>query len=165
MPSLPNTDKGFTLIELMIVVAIIGILAAIAVPNFIRFQLRSKHGEAKLNLATIRTAEVSYFGEYGTYIDMVPEPQATPHTLDGYGSEPPDPTPADQGQTHNYRGPIEEGTVYLYPDTKNGDSATPEPQPAADIDDAIPIPADEQPALPPEPEDVPDVLEDGIEEV
>ena len=59
---------GFTLIELMIVVAIIGILAAIAIPNFVRFQLRSKSSEGKTNLAAIRTAEESYFAEYGNYV-------------------------------------------------------------------------------------------------
>jgi type IV pilus assembly protein PilA len=68
--------EGFTLIELMIVVAIIGILAAIAIPNFIKFQLRSKAGESKVNLAAIRTAEESYFAEAGTYVDMPPSPAA-----------------------------------------------------------------------------------------
>lgn len=59
---------GFTLIELMIVVAIIGILAAIAIPNFLRFQLKAKSSEGKTNLAAIRTAEESYFAEYGLYV-------------------------------------------------------------------------------------------------
>ncbi|HTO05827.1 MAG TPA: prepilin-type N-terminal cleavage/methylation domain-containing protein [Myxococcota bacterium] len=68
--------EGFTLIELMIVVAIIGILAAIAIPNFIKFQLRSKAGESKVNLAAIRTAEESYFAEAGTYMDMPATPAA-----------------------------------------------------------------------------------------
>ncbi len=62
--------KGFTLIELMIVVAIIGILAAIAIPNFLKFQAKSKQSEAKTNLKGIYTAETGYFGEnnsYGTF--------------------------------------------------------------------------------------------------
>jgi type IV pilus assembly protein PilA len=59
--------RGFTLIELMIVVAIIGILAAIAIPNFIRFQAKSKQSEAKANLKTLYTAEKAYFGEKDAY--------------------------------------------------------------------------------------------------
>jgi type IV pilus assembly protein PilA len=59
--------KGFTLIELMIVVAIIGILAAIAIPNFLKFQAKSKQSEAKSNLGAIFTGQVSYFGENNTY--------------------------------------------------------------------------------------------------
>src|SRR5262245_26003284 len=68
--------EGFTLIELMIVVAIIGILAAIAIPNFIKFQLRSKAGEGKVNLAAIRTAQESYFADAGQYLDWAETPAA-----------------------------------------------------------------------------------------
>jgi type IV pilus assembly protein PilA len=70
-----HTRKGgVTLLELMIVVAIIGILAAIAIPNFLRFQLKAKSAEGKTNLAAIRTAEESYFAEYGLYVSADPSP-------------------------------------------------------------------------------------------
>lgn len=60
-------QKGFTLIELMIVVAIIGILAAIAIPNFLKYQAKSRQSEAKTNLGGIFVAETSYFGEQAAY--------------------------------------------------------------------------------------------------
>ena len=78
MRKLHTRKGGFTLIELMIVVAIIGILAAIAIPNFIKFQLRSKTGEAKTNLAALRTSEEGYFAEFGTYVDAAAFPTAGP---------------------------------------------------------------------------------------
>jgi len=67
MLSKMRNRKGFTLIELMIVVAIIGILAAIAIPNFLKFQAKSKTSEAKTNLKAIYTAQTSYYSEEYTY--------------------------------------------------------------------------------------------------
>ena len=63
--------RGFTLIELMIVVAIIGILAALAIPNFIRFQARSKQSEAKANLKSLFTAQRSWYQEHDAYDQFV----------------------------------------------------------------------------------------------
>jgi type IV pilus assembly protein PilA len=59
--------RGFTLIELMIVVAIIGLLAALAIPNFIKFQARSRQSEAKSNLKALFTAQKSYYGDKLAY--------------------------------------------------------------------------------------------------
>jgi type IV pilus assembly protein PilA len=73
IPKYRPSNKGFTLIELMIVVAIIGILAAIAIPNFNKFQSRSKQSEAKTNLKSLYTAQQAFFAEKDRYSDFANE--------------------------------------------------------------------------------------------
>jgi type II secretion system protein G len=63
-----HSRKGFTLIELMIVVVIIGILAALAIPRFMQATTKSKQTEAKQLLKQIYTMERAYRQENGTYI-------------------------------------------------------------------------------------------------
>ena len=62
-----HNQKGFTLIELMIVVAIIGILAAIAIPNFLQYQARARQSEGRTNLGGIFVSETAFLGETGRY--------------------------------------------------------------------------------------------------
>ena len=58
-----NAKKGFTLIELMIVVAIIGILAAIAIPRFAQMLEKSREGATKGNLGSLKSAASIYYGD------------------------------------------------------------------------------------------------------
>lgn len=62
---------GFSLIELMVVVAIIAFLAMIAVPNFNRFLAKAKRAEAYMNLSSLYAAEKAYYAEHGTYSDIL----------------------------------------------------------------------------------------------
>lgn len=68
---LPKTkgtrQSGFSLVELMIVVAIIGLLAALAVPRFQSFQAKARQSEAKNNLSHMYTLAQSYYGENDTF--------------------------------------------------------------------------------------------------
>jgi type IV pilus assembly protein PilA len=64
-----NSEAGFTLIELMIVVAIIGLLAVIAIPNFLSYQARSRRSEAYVNLATVARLQQTYLAEQGEYFE------------------------------------------------------------------------------------------------
>lgn len=81
-----RNNKGFSLVELMIVVAIIGILAAIAIPNFITMQLKAKRGELPSNVNGIKTAEVAYDAMYDGFLAASPNPTApggkTPQDFD-----------------------------------------------------------------------------------
>ncbi len=72
MKKLTKNRNGFTLLELMMVVAIIGVLAAIALPLFGGLVKRSKTSEAKSCLGEIRTLQEAYSAEYDTYIGAPP---------------------------------------------------------------------------------------------
>jgi type IV pilus assembly protein PilA len=63
-------SQGFTLIELMIVVAIIGILAAIAIPNFMTYQAKARQSEAKVSLGAIFTSATALQAETNTFVAL-----------------------------------------------------------------------------------------------
>ena len=72
-----RTQEAFTLIELLIVVAIIGILAAIAVPNFLNAQTRAKVSKVQSDFRSLATAIESYHLDYNNYM---PYPEWGDHT-------------------------------------------------------------------------------------
>lgn len=86
-----NRSRAFTIVELMIVVAIIGILAVIAIPNFINMQHRSKKAELPPNVEGIRTAEMAFEAAHDILIE---ERTFIPSASVGKAQQP---WPADSG--------------------------------------------------------------------
>jgi type IV pilus assembly protein PilA len=70
----PRREQGFTLVELMIVVVIIGILAAIAIPQFLKFQLRSKTSEANQIIGGIHSVQEGFSSKWAYYGEFGPQP-------------------------------------------------------------------------------------------
>ena len=89
-----------------VIVAIVGILAAIAIPNFIKFQCKSKQAEAKVNLSGLFTAEKAFYGEYGFYTTDLKAlnwaPDGSPVYLYGFVEEGPDRVPAGVAPPADY---------------------------------------------------------------
>lgn len=63
----------------MIAVAILGILAAIAIPNYVRYVLRAKQVEAYTMLGTIKNQQFSYFATFDCFVDVAPHPAGAPN--------------------------------------------------------------------------------------
>jgi len=63
--------KGFSLIELMVVIAIIGFLAMIGIPSYMKFLAKAKRAEAYMNLSSIYAAQKAYWAEHGKYSSVL----------------------------------------------------------------------------------------------
>ena len=72
-----NRSGGFTLVELMLVVAIMGVLASIGIPAFVNYQLTSKRSEAFANLAALAKAQKAYYAEFNGFVSVASEPGFT----------------------------------------------------------------------------------------
>jgi len=82
-----RTVEGFTLVELMIVVAIIGVLAAVAVPQYQKYQSKARQSEAKIALAAAYTAEKSFYAENSTFSLCLNQLGYIPDGFSGTGSK------------------------------------------------------------------------------
>ena len=110
---------GYTLIELMLTLAIVGVLSAIAIPMLVTYQLRSKAAEGATNIAAIQKAVEVYYAEYSVYVSALPAtPAAVGPIKQPWGVAPGDP------HGFNALGYVPEGQLYYqYGVTSDGSTA------------------------------------------
>lgn len=78
------SNNGFSLIELMIVVAIIAFLSMISLPSFMRFLAKAKRAEAYMNLGSLYVAQKAYYAEHGKYASVLQGPDGAGWKPEGY---------------------------------------------------------------------------------
>jgi prepilin-type N-terminal cleavage/methylation domain-containing protein len=109
-------DKGFTLVELMIAVAIIGILASVAIPSFRNYTWKSKRSEAYVNLGALASTQKAYLAAHDVFVGVAPaEPGNTQGTTPGEGARESAPLDAAFAAV----GWAAEGNVYFDYDTNS----------------------------------------------
>jgi prepilin-type N-terminal cleavage/methylation domain-containing protein len=74
-----SSARGFTLVELMVIVAIVSILAAIALPIYQRYQVKARESEMSMNLSTIRICQECYKSENDVFLSCAPSPVVMPY--------------------------------------------------------------------------------------
>ena len=112
--------EGFTLLELMVVTSIVGVLVAIAIPNFLSYQARSRRSEAYVNLAAVARLQTTYQFERGDYFEAGAWPDFSAYG--GLSAEKME-WDADSETAYEDLGWVPEGQVYYAYESNTG--ATP----------------------------------------